>query len=560
MSVEQDMHKIRAADLLVQQLQLHGVGRIFCVPGESYLAVLDALVDAPEIQIITCRHEGAAAMMADAHGRLTGRPGVVFVTRGPGATNASSGIHVAHQDGTPLIVFVGDIDRGAVGRNTFQEIDYTAMFAPITKFVTQISDGARIPELVGRAFHTSMSGRPGPVMLTLHEDMLLDRVPIRPARRIERVPQAPSPTLTVNLRARIEAASCPILLLGGGGWSAGAAIDVQTFAERWGIPVASSFRCQDYIDNMSDCYVGNLGLGADPKLRQALEGSDLIVLLGGRLGEVASDGYTMLDLPMPEQDLIHIHADVEELGRVYQPAVAINAGSSEMAAALAGLPAPDDKSWADWTGKLRTGYLAWTNPAKIPGNVQMGEIMTWLSDTLRDDAIITNGAGNFAIWPNRFHQYRKYGTMLAPRSGSMGYGVPAAVAAKLQHPDREVICFAGDGDFLMTGQELATARMYDAAVIVLVINNGMYGTIRMHQERDFPERVSATDLVNPDFMMLAKSYGAWAERVTTTDEFAPAFRRAVESGTMAVIEITMDPEAISPTATIASLRAMGRSS
>lgn len=560
MSVDYLPETIRAADLLVRQLQLNGVDRVFCVPGESYLAVLDAMVDAPDIQVVTCRHEGAAAMMGDAYGRLTGRPGIVFVTRGPGATNASSGIHVAHQDGTPLIVFVGDIDRSTVGRDTFQEIDYPAMFAPITKFVAQIADPARIPELVGRAFHTAMSGRPGPVLLSLHEDMLLDQVAASPARRIERVASTPSAADLSDLQRRLVDAERPVLILGGGGWSADAALDIQNFAEAWRIPVASSFRCQDYVDNASDCYVGNLGLGADPKLRKALDRSDLVVLLGGRLGEVTSDGYTMLSLPVPQLDLIHVHADVEELGRVYQPVMSINAGSPEMAQALAGLSPPDSAPRTDWASALRSGYLAWTAPVTIPDAVQMGQIMSWLSQTLPDDAIIANGAGNFAIWPNRFHRYRRYGTMLAPRSGSMGYGVPAAIAAKLQHPERQVVCFAGDGDFLMTGQELATARKYNAAIVVIVINNGMYGTIRMHQERDFPERVSATELVNPDFVMLAKSYGAWAERVEATEEFAPAYRRAIESGTMALIEIVMDPEAISPSATITSLREAGRHS
>ncbi len=549
---------IRAAELLVQQLQLHGVDRVFCVPGESYLAVLDALVDAPEIQVVTCRHEGSAAMMGDAYGKLTGRPGVVFVTRGPGATNASAGIHIAHQDGTPLIVFVGDVDRGVTERDTFQEIDYRGMFGPITKFVTQIADAARIPEMVGRAFHTALAGRPGPVMVTLHEDMLLDHVEARPSRRLDPVAPTPSPSDQAELARRLSAAQRPVLILGGGGWSAQAALDVRQFAENWDMPVATSFRCQDYIDNTADQYIGNLGLGANPDLLQAVENADLVLLLGGRLGEVSSNGYTLLDMPAPAQDFIHIHPDAHEIGRVYQPTFAICAGSTQVAACLANLTAPADRPWSRQTAKLNASHLAWISPVQIPGAVQMGDVMASLGKALPEDAILTNGAGNFAIWPNRFHRYRGYGTMLAPRSGSMGYGVPAAIAAKLQFPDKTVICFAGDGDFLMTGQELATAKMYGVAVIVILLNNSMYGTIRMHQERDFPERISATELVNPDFVMLAKSYGAVAQRVTSTEEFMPAFERARESGASAVIEVVMDQEAISPTATVTSLRQAAR--
>lgn len=545
---------MRAADLLVKQLQLHGVDRVFCVPGESYLAVLDALVDARDIDVVTCRHEGAAAMMGDAYGKLTGRPGVVFVTRGPGATNASAGIHVAHQDGTPLVVFVGDVDRGVTGRDTFQEIDYSGMFGPITKFVTQIADAVRIPEMVGRAFHTALAGRPGPVMLTLHEDMLLDQVEVRPSRRLDPVAPGPSCADQAELARRLAAAQRPLLVVGGGGWSRQAALDVQRFAHNWDMPVVTSFRCQDYIDNTADQYIGNLGLGPNPDLVNAVKDADLVVLLGGRLGEISSNGYTLLDMPAPAQDFIHIHADAHEIGRVYQPSFAINAGSAQAAASLADMQAPAKRPWAARTARLNASHLEWIRPVQIPGAVQMGEIIASLGKVLPEDAIVTNGAGNFSMWPNRFHRYRGYGTMLAPRSGSMGYGVPAAIAAKLQHPDRTVICFAGDGDFLMTGQELATAKMYGAAIIVILLNNSMYGTIRMHQERDFPTRISATELVNPDFMLLAGSYGAVAQRVSRTEDFMPAFEHARDSGALAVIEVVMEQEAISPTTTISSLR------
>ena len=550
--------KISAAKLLVEQLRTHGVERIFCVPGESYLAVLDALVDAPEIQIVTCRHEGAATMMADAYGRLTGRPGIAFVTRGPGATNAAAGVHVAHQDSTPLILFVGDIDRAATRRDSFQEIDFETMFRPITKFVAQIADGQRIPELVGRAFYTATAGRPGPVVLTLHEDMLFDDVEERPVRPYTPTIAAPAAEIVATIDARLTEAEHPVIIVGGGGWTADAAINLQNYAEARHIPVITSFRCTDYIDNESHAYIGNLGLGANPTLLKTVQDADLIVLLGGRLSEISSNGYTLLALPAPRQPMIHIHADPEELGRFYQPELAVNANAAATAAALAALKPASHPTSSKRLGGLRDHYLAWTTPGEVYGDIQMGEIMLWLRKALPSDAIVTNGAGNFAIWPNRFHRYRGYGTQLAPRSGSMGYGIPAAIAAKINHPDRLVVCFAGDGDFMMTGAEMATAMMQGAAIIVILLNNSMYGTIRMHQEREFPARVSATTLENPDFVKLADAFGAHAERVTETAAFAPAFERAIASKRAAMIELVMPPELISPTETISSLRAKAK--
>lgn len=550
--------KRSAARLLVEQLQTHGVERIFCVPGESYLAVLDALVDAPEIQLVTCRHEGAATMMADAYGRLTGRPGIAFVTRGPGATNAAAGVLVAYQDSTPLILFIGDVERATTKREGFQEIDFETMFQPFSKFAAQITDGQRIPEFVGRAFYTATAGRPGPVVLTLPEDMLHEAVEPRPVRPYHPVIATPARETVEIIDRHLAQAARPVIILGGGGWNAQAATTLQNYAEARNVPVITSFRCMDYIDNESRAYIGNLGLGTNPALLRAVREADLILLLGGRLSEISSNGFKLLDLPAPAQTMIHIHADPQELGRIYQPALAVNASAAATANALAALPPAGPPADPQRLAALRDNYLAWTTPGPVYGDVQMGEIMLWLRDRLPPDAILTNGAGNFAIWPNRFHRYRGYGTQLAPRSGSMGYGVPAAIAAKMTHPDRLVVCFAGDGDFMMTGAELATAMMQGVAVIVILLNNGMYGTIRMHQEREYPTRVSATTLQNPDFVQLAQAFGAHAERVTKTAAFAMAFERAVASNRAAVIELVIPPELISPSETITSLRAKAK--
>ena len=546
---------ISAAEWLVQELRVHGVTRIFCVPGESFLAVLDALVDVPEITVVTCRHESGAAMMAEAYGKMTGRPGVAFVTRGPGATNAAAGVHIAHQDSTPMILFIGDIDRSMTLRDAFQEIDFPAMFKDFSKFGAQISDGRRIGEMVSRAFYTAVAGRPGPVVLSLPEDMLRDRVAPVKTQPAKAAHSAPSAQAMQALRSRLVEADRPILIVGGGGWSIDASRDVVRFAEAWSVPVAASFRCQDFVDNSSAVYAGNLGLGANPALVKAAQDADLIILLGGRLGEISSNGYTLLDIPTPRQNLVHIHGDPEELGRVYQPVVSIVASASAAAHGLAQLPPPDVSRDTGMLQSMRQSYMDWTTPGVTTGKVQMGEIMLHLRETLPADAIITNGAGNFAIWPNRFHRYGAYPAMLAPRSGSMGYGVPAAISAKLEHPGRDVVCFAGDGDFLMTGQELATARMLGVQIVVLILNNAMYGTIRMHQEREYPGRVSATDLVNPDFVQLAQSYGAYGARVAETSEFPAAFAQARASGKSAVIEIVTDRDQLSPTQTVASLRA-----
>jgi acetolactate synthase-1/2/3 large subunit len=541
--------------LLADQLRLHGAKMVFGVPGESYLAVLDGLYDYRDVlPFIVCRQEGGAAMMAEAYGKLTGQPGICMVTRGPGATNASAGIHIAHQDSTPLILFIGQVGRGMIDREAFQEIDFRRMFGQMTKWVAQIDDAARIPEYVSRAFHVAVSGRPGPVVLALPEDMLRDAVDVADPGPYSRVEAHPGPEDMAKLQDMLASAKRPLVILGGGGWNADATLRVQAFAEASGSPVAASFRRQDYFDNEHPCYVGDVGIGINPKLAQRVREADVLFVLGARLGEMPTSGYTLLDIPKPKQKLIHIHADAAELGRVYQPDLAINAGPRAFAAALTKLAPLDGAPWRDWREGARADYEAWQQPLRTPGSLQMAEVMTWLGKTLPQDAIVANGAGNFAVWVHRFHRFRQFGTQLAPTSGSMGYGVPAAVAAKILHPGRTVVAFSGDGCFLMTGQEFATAVQYRAPVIFIVVNNGMYGTIRMHQERHYPARVSATDLVNPDFAAYARAFGGFGAIVTKTEEFAPAFEAARASGLPSILELRIDPEAISPRQSLSEIR------
>lgn len=545
-----------AARALVDTLRLNGVDTIFCVPGESYLAVLDALHDVPEIKLVVCRQEGGAAYMADAYAKATGKPGICFVTRGPGITNASVGIHVAQQDSSPVIVFMGQVGRDMFEREAFQEVDVRKVFGSMTKWAAQIDDADRVPELVSRAFYTATSGRPGPVVLALPEDMLVEQTDAPDARPAVPVETGIGAEALARLRDLLAEAKRPLLLIGGGGWSAQARADIQAFAETWEVPLTVSFRCQDYVDNDHTHYAGDVGIGPNPKLAERVKTTDLLVVLGARLGEMTTGGYTLLNLPVPTQRLVHIHAGAEELGRVYQPELAINASSAAVAAALAGLaPAGDLQARQDWVRGARADYEAWQQPVVSPGSVQMSEIVRWLVGRLPADAMICNGAGNYATWFHRFYRYRGWRTQLAPTNGSMGYGVPAGVAAKLQHPERVVIAAAGDGCFLMNGQELATAAQYAAAVVFLVIDNGMYGTIRMHQERDYPARISGTGLQNPDFAQLALAYGAHAETVHRTEEFAPAFERAVAADRPALIWIKLDPEAITPRASLSQIRA-----
>jgi acetolactate synthase I/II/III large subunit len=548
------MSRRTGAQVLVDQLKIHGADTVFSVPGESYLAVLDALYDANSIRLVTCRQEGGAAMMADAYGKLTGEPGICMVTRGPGATNASAGLHVAMQDSTPLILFIGQIARDTVEREAFQEIDYRRMFGQLAKWVAEIDDPRRIPEFLSRAFHTATSGRPGPVVLALPEDMLTEVVEVADAQPYRRVETWPGEAPMARLAELLAAAKRPFLLLGGSAWDAEAVAAIERFATANALPVGCAFRRQDRFDNTHPCYAGDVGIGTNPKLVQRIKESDLLIAVGPRLGEMTTGGYTLLDIPTPKQPLVHVHADPEELGRVYQSVLPINATPRAFARAAAALKPVQNPPWAAATAAAHQDYLAARRPPRSPGDIQLGEIMLWLDEHLPADAIFTNGAGNFATWVHRFHQYRRFGSQLAPTSGSMGYGFPAAVAAKIVHPDRAVICVAGDGDFLMTGQELATAVHRRLGVIVLVVNNGMYGTIRMHQERHHPGRVIGTDLHNPDFAALARAYGAYGEVVERTADFAAAFERARAAGVPAILELRIDPEALTIRQSLSEIR------
>jgi acetolactate synthase I/II/III large subunit len=540
--------------VLVDQLVAHGVRHAFCVPGESYLAALDAFYDR-DIAITVCRQEGGAAMMAEAVGKFTGRPGIVFTTRGPGATNASPGIHIARQDSSPLIMFVGQVARDAREREAFQELDFRAVFGPLTKWATEIDDAARIPELVSRAFHTATNGRPGPVVVALPEDMLTDRVVVPDAPAFEPVETWPGLSDMARLQKLLWAAERPIMLLGGSRWSETATSAVMRFAERFALPVATTFRRGHLFDGLHACYAGDLGIGPNPKLLARINAADLVIVVGTRLGEMPSQSYTLFEIPGPRQTFVHVHPSSEELGRVYRPHLAINATPTAFAAALEGVQPPNEIRWRDGTPVAHEDYLAWTQtPAEQPGNVNFGEVMTWLRDHLPADAIICSGAGNFSAWIHRYYRFRRFATHIGPTSGSMGYGVPAAVAMKRINPDRTVVCVAGDGDFLMNGQEFATAVQYDLPLVILVVDNGTYGTIRMHQEREYPGRVIATALKNPDFSAYARAFGGFGVTVEKTSDFASAYAAAVKSGKPAIVHLKVDPEAITPTQSLTAIR------
>ena len=540
--------------ILVDQLLIQETERLACVPGESYLAVLDALHDA-KIDVLVCRNEGGAAMMAEAYGKLTGKPGICFVTRGPGATNASHGVHIAAQDSTPMILFIGQVERSMREREAFQEVDYKAFFGSMAKWVVEVDSAARLPELVARAYRIACQGRPGPVVIALPEDVLTEMADVPDAPKVALAEAWPGPEDMNRFGDMLRKAKKPLVILGGSRWSEAARKSLIAFSEKFALPVTTSFRRAHLFPSDHPNYVGDVGIGPNPKLAKRVKEADLLVLLGARMSEMPSSAYSLIDVPVPRQTLVHIHPGSEELGKVYQPALAIQATPNAFCAALAELAHPNDAPWAGATKEARQEFLDWTDkPAKLPGKFQYGEVMRWLSDQLPGEAIIANGAGNYAIWIHRYYRFRKLGTQLAPTSGSMGYGVPAAVMAKRQHPDRPVIAFAGDGCFMMNGQEFATAVQYGIALIVIVIDNSMYGTIRMHQERDYPGRISATLLKNPDFAAYAKAFGGHGERVETTDEFAPAFERAVKSGKPAILHCLLDPEAITPARTLSQIR------
>jgi acetolactate synthase-1/2/3 large subunit len=538
--------------ILVDQLARHGAELAFGVPGESYVDVLDALRDSA-VRYITCRHEAGAANMAEAYGKLTGAPGICLVTRGPGATQASVGVHTAFQDGTPLILFVGQIPTEDAEREAFQEIDYRRMFGPLAKWVAQVDDPARIPELVARAFRVATSGRPGPVVLALPEDVLAaqadaeDASPFRPSQA------GPTPEELEAMRSLLAGAERPLAIVGGQPWSADAGAAFARWCETSSLPVAAAWRCQDYVDNTSPCYAGHLTLSVDPVLQARLRDADVLLVVGSRLGDIETAGYSVIVPPGVGTRLIHVHPDPNELGRVYEPELPIVSSGPRFARALEDLR-PLDRSHGELEA-AHSDFLATLEPRALPGAVDMAGVMAALRERLSPEAILTSGAGNFTVWAHRFYVFRRYRTQLAPLSGAMGYGVPAAIAAKLVHPERDVVCIAGDGDFLMSGQELATARQYDAPIVVLVIDNGMYGTIRMHQERRYPGRVSGTELENPDFAALARAYGGYGERVESTADVPGALDRALGAGVPALVHLPIDQEALTPRKTLSEIRA-----
>ena len=541
--------------ILVDALVAQGCDRIFTVPGESFLAVLDALHDTSEIETIVCRQEGGVAYMAEADGKMTGRPGIAFVTRGPGATNASVGVHVAFQDSTPMILFVGDVARGDRDREGFQEVDFGQMFGPLAKWVGRIEDAARIPEYVARAYSTAISGRPGPVVLVLPEDMLRDEAEAADRPRVERPVQAPCPRQIGAIGAALRAAHRPIAIVGGAGWTREGGEAFARFAEAWGLPVAAAFRRQDAVPNDSPVYVGNLGYGPNPKLLRRVREADLLLVAGARLGEATTDGYTLVTPDHPGQTLIHIHPDPNELGRVYRADLALCADMG-IGLALETLEAPTPAAAAD--EEAHAEWLDWSTAQPTGTGFDLGLAVMALREKLPPDTIVCNGAGNFSGWWHRYWRYGPQPSQLAPTNGSMGYGLPAGVAASLRFPGRQVLVPAGDGDFLMNGQELATAVRYGADMLVILVDNGSYGTIRMHQEREYPERLSGTELVNPDFAAFARAFGAWAETVETTEDFAPALERALGQRGVKLLHLKTDVEQITTATTITALRERAR--
>ncbi|QEN84928.1 thiamine pyrophosphate-binding protein [Labrys sp. KNU-23] len=544
--------------LLVDCLVSLGATKSFGVPGESYLAVLDALHDqVGKFDYVLCRNEGGAAFMAAAYGKLTGTPGICFVTRGPGATNASIGVHTAMQDSVPMILFVGQVGRDMKGREAFQELDYRAVFGTLAKWAVEIDEVSRIPEVLARAWATALTGRPGPVVIALPEDMLTaltDAQPIsRPVPIFEPTPDA---TALAATRALIADSRRPLVLIGGANWNADGRAALQSFAEASDIPVVCAFRYQDQFDNGSPVFVGEAGVGMAPHVKELIRDADVIVAVNVRFGEMTTDGYSLLSVPKPAQKLVHVHASDREIGKIYIPSIGIQAGPNAFVRALN----PVKGDWGAWREQARMKYEATFDAPPQPGPVDMVEVSTWLRDNLPEDVILTNGAGNFTVWPNKFFKFGPRARLLAPQSGAMGYGLPAAIAAKVAVPFRTVVCFAGDGDFQMNCQELGTAMQAGAQPIVLIVNNGIYGTIRAHQERTYPARVSGTTLENPDFVELARAYGFHAERVSATRDFPAAFGRALKSTTGAVLDIVVSPEALTPRQTLSQMRAVALAS
>lgn len=563
MSNHESKHAASGADrhggrILADQLAILGVEKVFCVPGESFLGLLDGLYDhRDQIGVVTCRHESGASNMADAYGKLTGKPAVCAVTRGPGATNASNGVHTAFQDSTPMIVLIGQVATSMMDREAFQEMDYRRMFGEMAKWVAQIDDVTRIPEYLSRAWHVAVSGRPGPVVLALPEDVLSEYADVADARPAHVGTSAPAPDAMTRLGDLLAGAQKPLLVLGGPSWNAETATMAEQVAERFSLPVATTFRCQDYIDNGHPNYAGVIGIAPLPELRRKLrEEVDLLITVGSRFGEMTTQGYSLIDSPVPQMQFVHVHPGPEELGHVYAPDLSIVSSPKNFLGAWLEQDAPDTNRNA-WVKPFHDDFKAFLEPTEVPGDLNMGKVIAHVSKDLPDDTIYTNGAGNYSVWLHRFHAHRAYRTQLAPTSGSMGYAVPAAIAAKLEHPDRTVVSVAGDGCFLMTSQEMATAHQYGLGIIYLVVNNGMYGTIRMHQERTHPGRVISTELVNPDFVTYANSFGIPGEVVTRTGQFAEALDRARASDAGYLIELRVDPEALTPTQSLSAARQQG---
>ena len=528
--------------ILIDQLKIQGVDRVFCIPGESYLPALDGLYESG-IQTIVGRQEGGVAMMAEASGKLTGRPGIAFVTRGPGASNASAGIHIAFQDSTPMILFVGQVDSSHRDREAFQEVDYKKMFSPLAKWVAEIDNIERLPEYISKAFNIALSGRPGPVVLSLPEDTLFAKADIPDAPKANPSKQMVSEEDVNEVIDKLKLAKNPFIIVGGSGWSSEAAENLGKFAKSMGIPVGTSFRCQDYLDNRHPNYVGDVGIGINPALLKRITSADCVLVLNARLGEMTTGGYSMFDIPKPRQYLIHIHPDPNELGSVYQPDIGLVCNSAEfIKKAVNNSKEHQNKS----PTKERANYQAWQKPLTTPGNVKMEVVIKTLSNILPEETIITNGAGNYNGWLHRYFTYKGWRTQVGSTSGSMGYGLPAAVAAKLIHHDKEVICLSGDGCFQMTMQEFGTACQYGLNIIIIISNNSVYGTIKMHQEKAFPGRPSGTSMVNPNFAELAKSYGGHGEVVLSTDQFSGALERARNSNKPAILDLRTDPKAINP--------------
>ena len=541
-------------EVLVDQLIVQGVTNAFCVPGESYLAVLDALyLKRKDISLYVARQDGGAAFMAEAYGKATGEVGICFVTRGPGATNASIGVHTAFQDSTPMILFVGQVGGDMVDREAFQEIDYRRMFGQMTKWVAQIDRVERIPEYVARAFQVASSGRPGPVVLALPEDMLVEKVRIEDSERAKRVTHQPSMQSMQEVRSLLELSERPLVILGGGGWSESARRQIKMFAEKNHLPVGCSFRRQDLFDNRHPNYIGDIGIGINPKLASIVKESDLLLVVGARLGEMTTGGYALIEAPTPKQKLIHIHPGIEELGRVFQASVMINSNIEEAAEAL-NLLEPSESVSTDWLNKANKTYIENIIPQPSTGDVDLSELMIAMRELLPRDTVMTNGAGNFSGWIHRYWQYEDFRSQIAPTNGAMGYGVPAGVAAKIACPDKLVVSVSGDGCFLMNGQEIATAIQYNLKILFIVFDNGMYGTIRMHQERDYPSHVYGTTLNNPDFAALAKAYGLHAETVTSTRDIRGAIKRCIDQNSASLIHIKVDPEAITTRTTLTAIR------